>query len=230
MTPLSPTNRTVVHLRESLTNNFQKIQNMIRERAYHNFLNRSIYGGDSLTDWLQAKSEILSEIDLKLKDQKNNILVEGDVKGYTPEEIEIEVCDGELRVSGSHMETTTSKTDGKTESKSQRRYFYQSFSLPTGVNEDKIQVKLSKSGALKLTLPKMAAASVKKISAKSKAAKPQQAAAGARAKTARAKATGGAKKAATVKKKSAVKKSAVKRSKPGVAAKQTAAAGKAAGG
>jgi HSP20 family protein len=215
MTPLSPTNRPVGHLRESLT-----------ERAYHNFLNRSIYDGDSLTDWLQAKSEILSEIDLKLKDQKKNILVEGEVKGYTPEEIEIEVCDGELRVSGSHMETTTSKTDGKTESKSQRRYFYQSFSLPTAVNEDKIQVKLSKSGNLKLTLPKKAVTSVKKISAKSKAApaRPKRAGAGARPKTAKAKATGAAQQAAPVK-----KKSAVKRKRPGVAAKKAAVKTKAAG-
>ena len=226
MTPLSPTNTPVVHLRDSLTNNFQKIQNMIRERAYHNFLNRGFYEGDSLTDWLQAKSEILSDIDLQLKDQKRNILVEGDVKGYTPEEIEVEVCDGELRISGSHMETTTVKKDGKTEKKSQRRYFYQSFPLPAAVNEDKIQVKLSKSGSLKLTLPKMSAATAKKISAKSKAApsKPKQAAAGARPKTAKAKATGGAKKAAPVK-----KKSAVKRSKTGPATKKSAVKRKAAG-
>ena len=208
MTSPSPTKMPVVHVRDSFSNNFHKIQNIVRERAYHNFLGRSFNDGDSLTDWLQAKSEVLFDIDLQLKDQKKNIVVEGGVKGYTPEEIAIEVCDGELQVSGSHKETSTSKKEGKTESKSLRKYFYQSFPLPAAVNEDKIQVTSSKSGMLKLTLPKKSLATAKKVSTKSKAAlsKPKQAATGTKAKMTKAKATRSVKKAGPVAKKSAVKR------------------------
>jgi len=204
----SPTTKPVVHVRDSFSDSFHKIQNMIRERAYYNFLNRSFHDGDSLTDWFQARSEVLSDIDLQLKDQGKNIVVEGGVTGFTPQEIEVEVCDGELRVSGSHKETSTSKQDGNTESKSQTRYFYQSFPLPAAVNEDKIQVKSSKSGTLKLTLPKKGLASANKVSAKSRAApsKLKKAATGSKAKIAKAKATGNTRKAVPVAKKSAVKR------------------------
>lgn len=156
--------KPVVHVHDSISNNFHKIEDMIRERAYYNFLNRDLFDGDSLTDWLQARSEILSDVDLQLKDNKKNIVVEGGVKGYTPEEIDIEVCDDELRISGSHKETSTSKENGKTESISKTKYFYQSIQLPAAVNEDKIQVKSTKSGTLKLTLPKKSLAIGQKAS------------------------------------------------------------------
>jgi HSP20 family protein len=139
---------------------------MIRERAYHNFQNRESNDGDSLTDWLQAKSQILTHIDLELKDQKRNIVVEGDLKGFSPGEIEIELKDGQLRVSGSHKESSASETDGIVGSKSESMYFYRSLNLPTAVDADKIHAKLHKNGKLKLTLPKKTPTRAKKKTAR----------------------------------------------------------------
>jgi HSP20 family molecular chaperone IbpA len=204
MTSPGPANKPVVHVRDSFGNSFHKIQNLIRERAYHLFQNRDFLDGDSISDWLQARSEVLSDIDLQLKDQKKNIVVEGGLTGYAPEEIEVEVFDGELRVSGSHKETSTDQKDGETESISQRRYFYRSFPLPAAVDEDRIQVKSSRDGTLKLILPKKSLASAKSVSKKSRVApsKSKKSATGIKARMATTKATGATKKARPVAKKS----------------------------
>jgi HSP20 family molecular chaperone IbpA len=158
MTDKSPIIRVGAKLGEA----FEQLQDKIRERAYHLSLNRDSDRGDSMTDWLHAQSEVLTPVELEVKEQKKNIVVEANLKGFSPAEIEIEVeveveveVEGDvLRVFGSHSESSSEEKDGATESVSESVYFFQSVHLPAAVDLDESHAKLFKNGKLKVTLPK----------------------------------------------------------------------------
>ena len=137
-----------------LSKAFEHLEEMIRERAYQIFLDRDSVPGDSMADWLQAQSEVLKPIELAIKEQKQNVVAECDLKGFSPEEIEVEVQNGVLKVFGSHRESSTRKKGKATESRSENVYFFQSAQLPVDVDLEESHAKLFKNGKLKVTLPK----------------------------------------------------------------------------
>jgi HSP20 family molecular chaperone IbpA len=141
----------------SLGEAFDQLQDKIRERAYHIFLDRDEGTGDSTGDWLLAQSELLKPIELEIKEQKTNVVAECNLKGFSPGEIEIEVENGLLKVFGSHRESSSKKIGKGTESHSESVYFFQSVELPAEVNLDESHAKLFKNGKLKVILPKVAA-------------------------------------------------------------------------
>jgi HSP20 family molecular chaperone IbpA len=148
---------TPIRLGDRLGSAFGQLQDKIRERAYSIFLEREPGTGDSMADWLQAQSELLAPIELEIKEQKKNLVAECNLKGFSPEEIEIEVENNVLKVFGCHRETTGRKRAGATESSSETIYFFQSAQLPVAVDLDKSHATLLKNGKLKVTLPRLAA-------------------------------------------------------------------------
>jgi HSP20 family molecular chaperone IbpA len=158
MTARNSSAGTPILLRSSLGEAFTRLQQRIRERAYSIFLDREPGAGDSIADWLQAQSEILKPIELELKEQKKNIVAECNLKGFSPEEIQIEVENNVLKVLGSHRESSTKKGKSGSESRSESIYFFQSAQLPAEVDLVNSHAKLQKNGKLKVILPKIAAA------------------------------------------------------------------------
>ncbi len=149
---------------------FDRLQEQIRERAYQIFLDRGTEPGDSMADWLRAQSEVLSPVELELKEQKNSVVAECNLQGFSPEEIEVEVENGVLKVFGSHRESSTRKRAGGTESRSESVYFFQSAQLPAAIDLDQCHAKLFKNGKLKVTMPKAAASEPRKQAAPKKSA------------------------------------------------------------
>jgi HSP20 family molecular chaperone IbpA len=134
---------------------FERMEEKIRERAYQIFQKRAPDEGDSVTDWLDAQMQVLTPINLIVKDQKKNVVVEGNLKGFIPKEIEVEVGANDLKVIGLHTESTTGKKRGATQSSSKTVHFYQAVTLPCEVNKDGSQATLLKNGKLRITLPKV---------------------------------------------------------------------------
>jgi HSP20 family molecular chaperone IbpA len=137
---------------------FEDLENRIRERAYGIFLDRGTADEDPVGDWLAAQSELVSPIELEIKEQKKNILVEAGLKGFAPSDIEIEVEGDTLKVFGSHTETESSKEDGRCRVETQTSRssdFYQSITLPAPVDLDQSHAKFFKNGKLKITLPRV---------------------------------------------------------------------------
>jgi len=134
---------------------FDRLQETIRERAYHIFLHRDEDGGNPLADWFAAQSELLTPIELVIKEQKKNLVAECNLKGFSPEDIEIEVENGVLKVFGSHSQSSSEEKDGATTSRSESVYFFQSAQLPAEVNLDESHAKLFKNGKLQVTLPRV---------------------------------------------------------------------------
>jgi HSP20 family protein len=81
-----------------------------------------------------------------------HLVVRADIPGIKPEEIEIEVDDGMLTVSGKHEESTEDKDDQFV--RRERRYgaFMRRLALPEGVDAKKIKAT-TKDGVLEVTVP-----------------------------------------------------------------------------
>lgn len=147
---------TPLRIVSKLSDAFDRLEQGIRERAYQIFKARGDKHRDSVEDWLEAQLELLTPVELVLKEQKKNVVVEGNLKGFTPEEIEVEVGARDLRVFGSHTESKTGKKAGATETFSETRHFFQAMPLPCEVDVDNTKAKLLKNGKLVVTLPRKA--------------------------------------------------------------------------
>ncbi len=142
-----------IRIDRSLSEAFDRLEEQIRERAYHIFLGRDDFPGDPVADWLDAQRELVSPLEFTVKEQKKNIVVEADLKGFTSDEIEIEVEGDTLKIFGSHTDTSGGKKK-KEEETTTSRHFYQSMTLPAAVDPDETHAQLFKNGKLKITLPR----------------------------------------------------------------------------
>jgi HSP20 family protein len=132
---------------------FNQIQKSIQERAYNIFHDRDTDSGDALTDWLKAESEVLTDIDMTLKDKKDQVVIEGKLDKFLPEDIEIKAQDGKFTICGIHSEKSSSEKKGVTRKTSTQSSFYRSFALPDSVDTEKMEVKV-KSGKFTANIPK----------------------------------------------------------------------------
>jgi len=145
----------IVHSGDAAFNAFSRLQERIREQAYRLFEGRGRALGDPMSDWLEAERQLLADVDLRMSDDEEAVAIEGEVKGFKPEEIEVQAKDGVLKVCGMHSEKSSSK-EGDTESSSSKSMnFYHSFTLPDSVDTDKLEVSIKK-GKLKAVIPKAA--------------------------------------------------------------------------
>lgn len=84
--------------------------------------------------------------------ENGNLVVRADVPGIKPEEIEVEVADGVLTVSGRHEEAK--EESGERFVRRERRYgaFERRLPLPEGVDPKKVKAA-TKDGVLEVTVP-----------------------------------------------------------------------------
>lgn len=127
------------------------------EDAFENVL------GD--TGLFQSSSEMIPNVDVSETD--GEIQVETDLPGFKPEEVDIEVNDNYLTISGSHSEEQVEEGDGRKYHRVERRSgsFSRSVLLPCAVKQDGVTAEL-KEGVLTVTLPKSEEARRQKITVK----------------------------------------------------------------
>lgn len=123
--------------------------------------------GRYVQDW---NGGALSEMTLPSTDISETdeaIEVKMDIPGLTADEIDIEVRGNTLQITGEHKEEKEEK--GKTFHRVERRQgrIYRSISLPTEVDEKKVNAEC-RDGVLTITLPKAEQAKSHKITVKAK--------------------------------------------------------------
>lgn len=113
--------------------------------------------------WLPTVSNFVPRADLV--ETENEFEVTVDLPGMKREEIEVEVKDGDLWISGKRAEEKEEK--GKTYHRVERRSgeFRRILSLPTAIDPEKV-VATYDNGVLKVTAPKMEEAKAKHIEVK----------------------------------------------------------------
>ena len=134
---------------------FERMEERIRERAYELFTRRSPDDGDAVADWVTAQTELLTPVEFVVKEHKQHVRIEGNLKGFNPTDIEVEVGPGELRVFGSHESSSRSEKRGVASSSRETRHFFQVVPLPCDVELDDGEARLLKNGKLSIKLSKI---------------------------------------------------------------------------
>jgi len=114
---------------------------------------------------ITPKSIGMPKIDVK--DKKNEVVVRAEIPGISEEELDIEVCDGVMTISGEKKEEKEEEKEGYYYKESHSGTFQRSFNLPAEVDEDKADADIDK-GVLTITLPKIKTKKAKKVSVKPK--------------------------------------------------------------
>jgi HSP20 family protein len=105
--------------------------------------------------------------DFDVKETKESFVFTADIPGVAEKDLQVELSGNRLSVSGKRESEKTEQ--GDTYYTTERSYgsFFRSFTLPDGVDSDKVKAEL-KNGVLNLTVPKLPQAQAKKISVSSK--------------------------------------------------------------
>ena len=113
--------------------------------------------------WLATTTSILPTIDLVETESQFEVPV--DLPGLKPEEVNVELKNGELWISGKREEEK--EEQGKTFHRFERRHgeFRRVLTLPSAISEEKIDARFE-NGVLKISIPKSEEAQTKHIEVK----------------------------------------------------------------
>jgi HSP20 family protein len=128
-------------------------------------LESAIQGAFGETGLLQSSTELIPRMDVSETD--GEIEVRTDLPGFKPEEVNIEIHDNYLTISGSHSEEQKEEDKERRYHRIERRSgsFSRSVALPCAVKQDAVDAEL-KEGVLRIRLPKSEEARSRKIPVK----------------------------------------------------------------
>ena len=106
------------------------------------------------SDWTPA---------VDIKETKEAFVIEADIPGVDPAEIEIHMEDGVLSIHGERESESKEEREGYKRVERSRGSFYRRFSLPDTADAENINAK-SSHGVLAITIPKQEKAHPRKIS------------------------------------------------------------------
>lgn len=111
----------------------------------------------SVADWVPAVDII---------EEKERFVLRADVPGVKPDDIDVNMENGMLTVSGSRQDETSEETQGMRRVERVSGKFYRRFSLPDTANAEEISAK-STNGILEVSIPKQPAVQARRITVES---------------------------------------------------------------
>ena len=147
---------------EKMFDRMVQIAEETTKRAFENFMRRGGEWGREFDDWFRAESEILRPVPVELTEKNGNLYVNAVVAGFKPEEIEINVKDNLLTISGMTETNGKSERDNVVYTDFRSNRFFRQMKLPQIVDASKVKARLE-DGILHITLPEMAAQEAKHI-------------------------------------------------------------------
>ena len=100
--------------------------------------------GNSVADWVPA---------VDIVEEKERFILKADLPGVSSEDIDVNMEDGVLSLSGERKPETGSEIDGLRRVERASGKFYRRFSLPDTANADEISAR-SANGILEISIPK----------------------------------------------------------------------------
>lgn len=105
---------------------------------------------------------------IDVKETGTEIIVKAELPGVAEEDVEVEISDNMMTISGEKKEEKEEKEEGYYYKESQSGSFSRSFSLPSEVIAEKAEAEMD-GGVLKITVPKVEPKKAKKVMVKKKA-------------------------------------------------------------
>lgn len=155
-TALEPTTRVKIVEPSTLSERLNNLFEQVSHRAYEIFERNGRVFGNDLEDWFKAECEILSPLDLQIKEKKDSLTAEAKVPGFSAEELEISLEPWRLTISGK-KETKKEQKNDTTTFKENSEELLGVIDLPSEIDSAKATATL-KNGTLIITLPKVATA------------------------------------------------------------------------
>lgn len=104
---------------------------------------------------------------IDIKEKKDAVVVKAEIPGVAEEDVEVEITDSVMTISGEKKEEKEEDKDGYHYKESHTGSFSRSFSLPSEVAAEKADAEM-KNGVLIITVPKVEAKKPKKVMIKKK--------------------------------------------------------------
>ncbi len=141
-------------------------RDMFPARAFRSALDR-LFSDFFTDDWLTPSESIREWTPhLDVVEEKENWLVKADLPGIDEKDLNVELRDNLLTISGKREEEKKSNEDGYQRIERRSGSFQRTVTLPEGTDASKIQAAYNK-GVLTLTIPKAPQSQPKKITVKS---------------------------------------------------------------
>ena len=102
---------------------------------------------------------------MDIKEEENRFLIQADVPGVDPKDIEITMENGVLTIRGERAAEARKEGEGYTRVERVRGSFYRRFSLPDTSDAERIEAQ-GKNGVLEVVIPKKEKAKPKRIAIK----------------------------------------------------------------
>jgi len=99
--------------------------------------------GRGMTQWIPA---------MEVRQRENEIVVHADLPGLTPDDVQIELENGVLTISGERRDSSEDRHEGYVRSERSYGAFSRSIALPEGVDEDQVNARFEH-GVLEVTVP-----------------------------------------------------------------------------
>jgi HSP20 family protein len=131
-----------------------QINNAIARRAFQLFESHGSAPGHDVEDWLQAESELLHQVPLKITESDNKYTVRAEVPGFASEDIEIRVERRSLTISGKREVNEAAENGNIVRSEWCADQIFRTLDLPSDVDSSRVDTTL-KDGILIVDLQKI---------------------------------------------------------------------------
>ncbi|KYQ89569.1 hypothetical protein DLAC_09522 [Tieghemostelium lacteum] len=130
-------------------------------RFFNNAMNPFEFDRD-LMNWNSSLGGQMWKPSVDVKETENNLIIKADLPGMTKDQIQIEVDNGQLIISGER--SSEKKEDNEKFHRVERSYgsFTRSFAVPEGCTAESINAHFD-NGVLELTLPKLQKSKSQKV-------------------------------------------------------------------
>ncbi len=152
---------------ESLAERMDRIYDAISRRAYELFEREGRVDGDDVRHWLQAESEFLLPVQVKLEESDSQFLVRAEVPGFTAGDLEVNVEARRVTIAGKRESKKETKEGESIYSEESSDEIFRAVELPSAVVTTKVTATL-RDGILEIQIPKVE--SKKPLSAEAKSA------------------------------------------------------------
>ncbi|MEG9432859.1 Hsp20 family protein [Terriglobus sp. ADX1] len=143
-----------MNVADDLMQEMKRIDDEIRQFAFHLFQRRGAFSGMELEDWLKAEQALLHPVAMSIEENDHEVILRADVPGFNEEDLKVHVGKHSLKICGKTEQHQKSQEGPAFSTQRSMRSIRTDVPLPTAVNADQTVFHVS-DGVLTVTMPKL---------------------------------------------------------------------------
>lgn len=141
---------------ESLTKRVESLYDTISRRAFELFERDGRANGNDLRHWLEAESEFLHPVHIRMEESNREIVLHAEVPGFTASNLEVNVEPRRVIITGKRELKSENKKGQVLYTEECSNEIFRTIQLPSEVNSTKVSATI-KDGVLDIQLLKLEA-------------------------------------------------------------------------